>query len=316
MLMARPPITHTRGGQSVILHPDQPKTNNQIVDELIARLFEHLEVDEGDQFGQRQLPDELREELVAADAPMTQALIAILEDRKLGMADAPGEGWIAIWSARLLTERGDAEAVEPMVELLSECHWDTWLHGALVSALPRFDEVALQPTLRALEAAEQSGEDPQDEQGFRGALREVLARLGVHDDRIYDRLVAFLREDSELGATYLAEYGDERALEPLSQALDEAPLDEGGGLGVNHHLVELSEAIYTLGGELTDSQQSKLRRAEAIHEESRRRSHPLFGARRGQGSRTYKKKPLEDVGRNDPCPCGSGKKYKKCCLRR
>ncbi|MFN9549485.1 MAG: SEC-C metal-binding domain-containing protein [Pirellulaceae bacterium] len=21
------------------------------------------------------------------------------------------------------------------------------------------------------------------------------------------------------------------------------------------------------------------------------------------------------VGRNDPCPCGSGKKYKNCCLR-
>ena len=25
--------------------------------------------------------------------------------------------------------------------------------------------------------------------------------------------------------------------------------------------------------------------------------------------------PWSDVGRNDPCPCGSGKKYKKCCLR-
>ena len=23
---------------------------------------------------------------------------------------------------------------------------------------------------------------------------------------------------------------------------------------------------------------------------------------------------LRDVGRNDPCPCGSGRKYKKCCL--
>ena len=22
-----------------------------------------------------------------------------------------------------------------------------------------------------------------------------------------------------------------------------------------------------------------------------------------------------EVGRNDPCPCGSGKKYKKCCLQ-
>ena len=38
----------------------------------------------------------------------------------------------------------------------------------------------------------------------------------------------------------------------------------------------------------------------------------------GAGDRTLKKKPVvkkaaEKVGRNDPCPCGSGKKYKKCC---
>jgi hypothetical protein len=26
--------------------------------------------------------------------------------------------------------------------------------------------------------------------------------------------------------------------------------------------------------------------------------------------------PFKDVGRNDPCPCGSGKKFKKCCLGR
>jgi len=28
--------------------------------------------------------------------------------------------------------------------------------------------------------------------------------------------------------------------------------------------------------------------------------------------------PLElpKVGRNEPCPCGSGKKYKKCCMRK
>jgi len=24
--------------------------------------------------------------------------------------------------------------------------------------------------------------------------------------------------------------------------------------------------------------------------------------------------PYKGVGRNDPCPCGSGKKFKKCCL--
>jgi SEC-C motif len=24
--------------------------------------------------------------------------------------------------------------------------------------------------------------------------------------------------------------------------------------------------------------------------------------------------PFRNIGRNDPCPCGSGKKFKKCCL--
>ena len=23
---------------------------------------------------------------------------------------------------------------------------------------------------------------------------------------------------------------------------------------------------------------------------------------------------MDKIGRNDPCPCGSGKKYKQCCL--
>ena len=29
---------------------------------------------------------------------------------------------------------------------------------------------------------------------------------------------------------------------------------------------------------------------------------------------TPHREPLRKVGRNDPCPCGSGKKFKKCCL--
>ncbi len=33
-----------------------------------------------------------------------------------------------------------------------------------------------------------------------------------------------------------------------------------------------------------------------------------------KNSRTVRKGPK--VGRNDPCPCGSGKKYKKCCGKR
>ena len=33
------------------------------------------------------------------------------------------------------------------------------------------------------------------------------------------------------------------------------------------------------------------------------------------GDKSVKKQPkrVEHIGPNDPCPCGSGKKYKKCC---
>jgi len=33
----------------------------------------------------------------------------------------------------------------------------------------------------------------------------------------------------------------------------------------------------------------------------------------GDESSPLAKTDEEKVGRNDPCPCGSGKKYKKCC---
>jgi preprotein translocase subunit SecA len=35
----------------------------------------------------------------------------------------------------------------------------------------------------------------------------------------------------------------------------------------------------------------------------------------GSGTATEKKQAIsaKKAGRNDPCPCGSGKKYKKCC---
>ena len=40
----------------------------------------------------------------------------------------------------------------------------------------------------------------------------------------------------------------------------------------------------------------------------------------GAAAATVKKQPIRNaakkVGPNDPCPCGSGKKYKKCCMQK
>ena len=37
------------------------------------------------------------------------------------------------------------------------------------------------------------------------------------------------------------------------------------------------------------------------------------GEGRAQQKKTTYRRHAKKVGRNDPCPCGSGKKYKKCC---
>ena len=34
----------------------------------------------------------------------------------------------------------------------------------------------------------------------------------------------------------------------------------------------------------------------------------------GSGAKTPTKRKADKVGRNDPCTCGSGKKYKNCCI--
>ncbi|MFO0891922.1 MAG: SEC-C metal-binding domain-containing protein [Isosphaeraceae bacterium] len=75
----------------------------------------------------------------------------------------------------------------------------------------------------------------------------------------------------------------------------------------------------------------KLDRARTIHEsaESQLVGVPSSGGIRdvqdaaiagSQTSPEKKKEPVRNVGkkvgRNDPCPCGSGKKFKACCMRK
>jgi hypothetical protein len=46
-----------------------------------------------------------------------------------------------------------------------------------------------------------------------------------------------------------------------------------------------------------------------------RLGQPDFATGAGMGSGEPVRNPYRHVGRNDPCPCGSGKKFKKCCLQ-
>ena len=70
-------------------------------------------------------------------------------------------------------------------------------------------------------------------------------------------------------------------------------------------------------GPLSDAVEA-LQRVEAAIEEAARNAPEDYdpahegGNDTGEGAPAVN--PTRDIGRNDPCPCGSGKKYKKCCL--
>ena len=53
--------------------------------------------------------------------------------------------------------------------------------------------------------------------------------------------------------------------------------------------------------------------AEEEAEQRMRQMRQMRTNRDSEDSRPRTPRTVQKIGRNDPCPCGSGKKYKKCC---
>jgi preprotein translocase subunit SecA len=77
----------------------------------------------------------------------------------------------------------------------------------------------------------------------------------------------------------------------------------------------VTDIIFKARLESSESMRSVWNISNAMHAEYDRFQEQQEAAQAPQGERTVKTIKLEKpkVGRNDPCPCGSGKKYKKCC---
>jgi HEAT repeat protein len=236
------------------------------------------------------LPPDVRGEVLALGSAAIPALIEILCDEDLANEDAPGNGWPPIHAAKLLGDLKAREAIEPMLRVLAETEFDHVINGVLSRRLPEFGADVLEPALLLLEQA--SGDDGPL------ALVSVLAQIGVRDDRIFDAICNVFDDDVIFGAMDFADYGDPRALPLLEEAIADFVPDFSHPIW-RHDLNELLDAHETLGGVLDEDLRA---RVDAIDQ--------LWEQHKAGSGRTSTRK----VGRNEPCPCGSGKKHKKCCL--
>ncbi len=233
------------------------------------------------------LPDAVVEEIVARREEFVSPLLEVLLDPDLIDEDGPGAGWAPIHAATLLCEMKAEEAVEPLLDILEETNWDHIVHDRIILKLPLLGAAVVEPALARLD-------DANDD--TRTALLAILSRCKVEDARIYAHLVDQLDVDHDGASADLADYGDPAALPLLVERFDAVEDTEANDLS----LVGLAEDIELLG-KLTKAQRQRVARARERIAEKRRppRIEPVRRVK---------------IGRNDPCPCGSGKKYKKCHL--
>jgi len=239
------------------------------------------------------LPNELRDRILSLGAAAVPPLIALLEDDDAAAEDAPGEGWPPVHAVDLLADLRAEEAIAPLLGALRGGDMDELLSSRIAVRLASFGAAALEPTLAELSHIRDTERA--------ATFCAILANLGVKDERVWMALSNCFDDEPFLSAGCLAAYGDDRALPLIEREIFEFDEDATGSLA-RLDLELLVEAYEELAGELPDE---LLDRVEYLFElQSQSKDPPIAPAP------TRSKK----VGRNDPCPCGSGKKHKRCCL--
>jgi hypothetical protein len=247
---------------------------------------------------------------------MVPALIALVEN---ALADDQTDlGWAPLHAVDLLGALGDARALPVLLRCLDlEDELDLRVEQA-EAALRALGARALEDCVAAYATSSRDA--------FRDRLAGVMSRWGLHDERLYAVLLDTLQRTPELGANYLVEYGDARALDVLAETFEALPIRAGDNPLANRVFIELRCAIEELGGHLTAAQQHKFEQADAARRRfvaqlpwdldasdvSARRTTPVARAATGPQRPHTTGKPK--LGRNAPCWCGSGTKYKKCHL--
>ena len=234
----------------------------------------------------RTLPSKTHGAVIALGPSVVPQLVDLL--------DQDEGGWAAIHAVDLLVDMTAVEAIGPMLRVLDEVDLDDELCNRVVIRLPELGGAVLEPALELLSRS--------DDEDTVYAVSEVLAKLGVRDERVFDALRSLFDDDPALAANMLADYGDERGLPLVDCALADFEPDFSGTLS-RVNLGDLLEAHERLGGELSPQARERLDAWFVEWEARQRRSEELSAPQRRR-----------KVGRNEPCPCGSGKKYKKCCL--
>ena len=217
--------------------------------------------------------------------------------------------WGDIWVVRLMGKIGDPRFVSDLVRIVQVTEGLSYIHEDAIRSLNAIDKAGHEELLSVLKAGKISDEIDKiallEHLPYREAF-DLAERMWKEDEV----------ESLELYSDCVAGIGDERGIKLLQQIFAETEdITAGDSLEVLSllHDREIPELpyIHEMRRERQERQERRMRELNEIAAKARKKgtSPPpekksnIITFRRG-----------EKVGRNAPCPCGSGKKYKKCCL--
>lgn len=163
--------------------------------------------------------------------------------------------------------------------------------------------------------------------GFDGADIKSMTRVGLLDFVKEQVLKGYDNKEKEFGENTMRSIEQFITLSSLDAHWKEHLLSldhvrEGIGLrgyGQKDPLREYQRESFELFLDMMERVKldtvQKLFAIQPAHEEEIRPEEPVFFMNRGGEETLPDPQKAKKVGRNDPCPCGSGKKYKKCCGR-
>ena len=228
--------------------------------------------------------------------------------------------WAPIHAWRALGVLKVPEAVKPLIGLLwriGECD-DDWVGEEIPDVLAGIGEPALGPLFTCFDAL--SGDEP-----ARNAVSDAVGLIGRRHPKcrgacvegLTERLLRFDRQGSGVNAFLTLALVEMKAVESL--AVIEAAFAAGR---VDPTVLGDVEDIRIEFGvqteRITPPPRTRLSELYETHRETLEEIAPGVGEYADAVDDFAPLEPYfapEKVGRNDPCPCGSGKKYKKCCGR-
>jgi hypothetical protein len=210
-----------------------------------------------------------------------------------------------IRAAHLARELRLDAAVEPLVRFVERMDVRLPVTKTVLSVLARLGPAGGEGLLSLLERS--SAED-------RSPIYEVLARAEVDDARLRKYLARLLVKDPVRASRTLAQRGDWRAVPDLLRALDALSRHPVADCAIcaADDLSAIGSAVIALSGTLSEEYSSKI-------DEAHERAEPMWTELEDDWLDDHLPPRTPAVreprpGRNDPCPCGSGKKFKRCCL--